>query len=39
MTEYFTEQRDVGEIGRSEGEKYTATTETDRNCEAREGNY
>ena len=29
MMEYFTEQRDIGDTGRSESEKYTATTEVD----------
>ena len=29
MTKYFTEQRDIGDTGRSESEKYTATTEAD----------
>ena len=29
MTECFTEQRDIGDTGRSESEKYTATTEAD----------
>ena len=27
MTEYFTEQRDIGDTGRSESEKSIATTE------------
>ena len=29
MTEYFSEQRDIGDTGRSESEKYTATIEAD----------
>ena len=29
MTEYFTEQRVIGNTSRSESEKYTATTEAD----------
>ena len=29
MTEYFTEQRDIGDTGRSESEKCTATTEAE----------
>ena len=29
MTEYFTEQRDIGDTGRSGSKKYTATTEAD----------
>ena len=29
MTEYFTEQRDVGDTGRSESKKYTTTIEAD----------
>ena len=29
MTGYFTEKRDIGDTGRSESKKYTATTETD----------
>ena len=29
MTEYFTEQRDIEDTGRSKSEKYTATTEAD----------
>ena len=29
MTEYFTEQRDFGDTGRSESKKYTAITEAD----------
>ena len=29
MTEYFTEQRNIRNIDRSESEKYTATTEAD----------
>ena len=29
MTEYFTEQRGIGDTGRSESEKYTATAEAE----------
>ena len=29
MTEYFTDERDIGDTGRSESEKYAATTEAD----------
>ena len=29
MTEYFTKQKDIEDTGRSESEKYTATTEAD----------
>ena len=29
MVEYFTELRDIGDTGRSESEKCTATTEAD----------
>ena len=29
MTEYFTEQKDIGDTGGSESEKYTATAEAD----------
>ena len=36
MTEYFTEQRDIGDSDRSESEKYTAATEADAETDQQE---